>query len=492
MSYQFMLIAALSLGVLTPLSLPQPAIADVGTPEGVLLRPEEAALQANIQNAIQLGQELSALQQIPPNERTAAQEQRILELQDIQRALSAEFEEFINSPAVRSQLDQLRVSSRGQHIDVENLRRLQAEMAQLETPAILYYPLILEDRLELIVVTADAPPLRRTVEVDRAELNQAIVSFRQALDNPRSDVQPIAYQLYQWLIQPIEGDLADSGAEAILAAPDGALRYIPLGALHDGDQWLVERFAMNTITSANLTDFSPSPQRSLNVLAAAYTEGGHTATIADREVTLSALPYTGVEVDAIASLLPNTTLLKGSNFTRSTLLSQLSDHSVLHLATNAFFIPGSPTDSFLVMGDGDIVTLEEIRTWPLSAVELVVLSACDTGLGGFDQNGQEILGLGYQFQRAGADAVIASLWLVSDSGTATLMEAFYTALAQDETSFSEALRQAQLALIYADDSEAATTRQNQNAELRYQPQQQTAGLSHPYYWAPFILIGNGL
>jgi CHAT domain-containing protein len=137
----------------------------------------------------------------------------------------------------------------------------------------------------------------------------------------------------------------------------------------------------------------------------------------------------------------------------------------VHFATHAAFVPGQPDESFILFGNGERATLRDIETWSLTNVDLVVLSACQTGVGGTLGNGEEILGLGYQMQQAGASATIASLWVVDDEGTQMLMNGFYQALRQGVTK-SEALRQAQIALL--------------NSEYQ-----------RPYYWAPFILIGNG-
>ena len=129
-------------------------------------------------------------------------------------------------------------------------------------------------------------------------------------------------------------------------------------------------------------------------------------------------------------------------------------------------------------------------------VDLVVLSACETGLGGKLGNGEEILGLGYQIQRAGARATIASLWTVNDSTTQLLMNGFYTALQSGKITKAEALRQAQIALITRDDSALGAQRGamvSLRRQLREGLQPDVANhLNHPYYWAPFILIGNGL
>jgi CHAT domain-containing protein len=132
---------------------------------------------------------------------------------------------------------------------------------------------------------------------------------------------------------------------------------------------------------------------------------------------------------------------------------------------HAAFVPGQPDESFILFGNGDRATLRDIETWNLTYADLVVLSTCETGVSGILGNGEEILGLGYQMQQAGALATIASLWVVDDEGTEVLMNAFYKALRQGNTKAS-ALRQAQITLL--------------NSEY-----------NAPYYWAPFIIIGNG-
>jgi CHAT domain-containing protein len=125
----------------------------------------------------------------------------------------------------------------------------------------------------------------------------------------------------------------------------------------------------------------------------------------------------------------------------------------------------------------------------MSNVDLVVLSACETGVGGVFGNGQEILGLGYQFQRAGARATIASLWQVDDGGTQVLMTTFYQGLKQGMTK-AQALQYAQKSLIDQKLS-PQTMRQRAGARPLIEPSQ-VVDSSHPYYWAPFILLGNGL
>jgi CHAT domain-containing protein len=197
-------------------------------------------------------------------------------------------------------------------------------------------------------------------------------------------------------------------------------------------------------------------------------------------------------VENLAAAIPGTRKLLDLAFNRKALVAGFNDYNIVHLATHAAFLQGSPDDSFILLGDGDRVTLRDIATWSLPSVDLVVLSACQTGMGGRLGNGEEILGFGYQMQETGARAAIASLWSVDDGGTQVLMNAFYAALQKGNITKAEALRTAQIALITGDytglqQGVAAVDRTRSSL-----PPSVSRRLSHPYYWAPFVLIGNGL
>jgi CHAT domain-containing protein len=137
--------------------------------------------------------------------------------------------------------------------------------------------------------------------------------------------------------------------------------------------------------------------------------------LGDRAFTFAAIPFTLQEVGTLKSLLP-TKALEGKAFDRKALLPQLNSHNIVHLATHGKFVTGDSDRSFIALGSGEIITLPEIQNLSMNNVDLVVLSACETGVGDLLGNGQEILGLGYQFQRAGARATVASLWPVDDGG----------------------------------------------------------------------------
>ncbi|KAF3884621.1 MULTISPECIES: CHAT domain-containing protein [Nostocales] len=420
--------------------------------------------------AIALGQELTNLRKIPQTSRTSAQEKRIAELVKLEQAITAEFNKFTKNPSVVALVQQLSTNSGQENLSLRQLNSLRDNLRQLNQKTVLLYPLVLEDRLELVLVTADSPPIHRPVPVKASELNQVITEFRQALVAPYKDSKNSATQLYNWLIKPIENDIKQADAKAIIYAPDSKLRYIPLAALYDGKNWLVERFIVNNITAASLTKLNNKPPASLTTLAAAFTKGDYQVAVGERKETLSGLQFAKAEVENLAKTIQNTKILLDKEFNTQVAIPQMNDYKIVHLATHGMLVSGNPEDSFILFGDGTRVTLKDIENWSLPNVDLVVLSACQTGLGKQLGNGQEILGLGYQIQLTGAKASIASLWSVSDGGTQALMNAFYTTLKAGKLSKAEALRNAQLELLTGSNSQ----------------------FKHPYYWASFILIGNGL
>jgi CHAT domain-containing protein len=452
--------------------------------------------QTILNKAIEIGKELTQLRQIKPENRTAEQEQRIAQLVNVQQKIVEDFNNFIESPEVLALVQQLNPKARKADLvnNLDDLIALQDNLKNLQQKAVLLYPLILDDRIELILTTPDSPPIRRTVQVPKQQLNQTIAAFRSALLNPASDAKTPAQQLYNWLIKPLEAELKAADAQTIIYAPDAQLRYIPLAALYDGQQWLVQRYRINNITAASLTELNTKPQRKMQVLAGAFATGRYSFTLGRQSFNFSGLPFAGAEVENLAKTVPATTKLIDTAFTPQVTIPKMDDYTIVHLATHAAFVVGTPDDSFILFGNGDRITLRDMQTWSLKNVDLVVLSACETGLGGKLGNGEEILGLGYQMQRAGARAAIASLWSVDDGGTQALMNGFYSALQSDKMTKAEALRQAQIALITGNYTALGDGRGVIVVKpiLDSLPPKVSAGLSHPYYWAPFILIGNGL
>ena len=255
----------------------------------------------------------------------------------------------------------------------------------------------------------------------------------------------------------------------------------------------MQNYSINNITAKSLTNFNNVPQYKLKVLAGAFADIklSYSVRIGQEEHSLRGLPFAGQEVANLAAAIVDTTKYIDKDFSLEAIKPRMNEFNIVHLATHAAFVPGQPEDSFILFGNGDRPTLRDIESWTLNNVDLVVLSGCETGIGGKFGNGEEILGLGYQFQSRGARAAIASLWSVNDGGTQALMDAFYTKFKQGNFTKAEALRQAQIALITGHQDSAGKQRGN-SIEIEALPSTVGDHLSHPYYWAAFILIGNGL
>lgn len=454
------------------------------------LTPEQQQLYVKYnqieERAAQIERELIELRRIPEGQRRVEQIELISKLQAAQTEIGKEFKQFINTP---------NVAALAKAVSEASLKKLQSELRNMDRNAVLLYPLIQDDRLELILVTPDAEPIRRTARVSRDELNQEIKRFRNALEtvyDPSLDAKDSGKKLYSWLIKPIEDELNRVGAKTILYAPYAQLRYVPLAALYDGNEWLVQRYRINNITAASLHDFSVQSQARQSILAGAVTRG-MSFKIGDRHFSFAGLPFARREVETLTQIIPDSTQLFDNDFSPESTRKQLKSHSLIHLATHAVFMPGKPEDSFILFGNGERLTLAGVRDWSLKNVDLLVLSACETALGTVLGNGEEILGFGYLMQQGGARAAIASLWSVDDGGTQALMDIFYTMLKRPNITKAEALRQAQIALITGNYSALGNDGNRIAKSIANRlPVTVTEYLDHPYYWAPFIMIGNGL
>lgn len=347
---------------------------------------------------------------------------------------------------------------------VEALRELQGLLRGLGDNVALVQYYITEDRVGMLLTTPGIQ-LARASKVDAKELNRQIAAFRQLLRDPKSNPLPAAQALYQLLVAPIANDLEQAGAKTVMLSLDGALRYLPFGALHDGQRYLTQRWSLPMYTSVtkNRLREAVTPQWQAAGL-------GVTKALGD----FSALPAVRAEMGSIVKTATGGVLPGEVHLDEAFTALRLRDVSqrrfpVLHIASHFRFSPGTEANSFLLLGDGQQLTLGDIRTqdYRFDNVDLLTLSACDTGLGGGrDERGREIEGFGVIAQQQGAKAVLATLWPVADQSTAMLMADMYGRRQGMNLTKIEALRQAQLAL---------------QSQPKY---------AHPYYWAPFILMGN--
>ncbi len=462
----------------------------------IILKPEQEILDRYNElqkTAIQIGQELTQLRHLKTQQPLSPQqENRLAQLVALEKDLNHQFNTFIDSDPIQTLLNQVSRKTSRQIVPLEDLNNLRDNLRN--TKAVLISPLILPDRLELIITTPNSPPLRRTVNnFDAQKLRETVTQYRSALQSPNNikETKRLAQQLYTWLLKPLEADLEAANPDTLIYAPDGILRYIPLAALYDGNQWIAERYRTNNIVAQSLTELDTAPQTAPRILAGAWGNQSRSIQVGNQDFRFGGIPFTLNEVDSLAQLFP-TKVLREQTFDRKNLMPELNNFSIIHLATHGKFVVGDANNSFLALGSGETIPLPEIKDLTMTDVELVVLSACETGIGGSFGEGEEILGLGYQFQRAGAKAALASLWQVDDGGTQLLMDAFYAALQKGMTK-AQALQEAQKALISSNYTTVGLKRAGiEVVSTKTGSAMTDEQLSNPYYWAPFILIGNGL
>ena len=381
--------------------------------------------------------------------------------------------------------------------DVSLLKQTIAKMPN----TVALYTLVGKDRYSVIVITGSTA-VAREYAISEKDLNKKIADFQQVLRDPRRDAKPLAHELYTILVGPIKADLDQAKAQTLVWSLDGVLRYIPLAALYDGKQYVVESYNTVTITPASIPHLAEKPDVS-DLSAAAmgisrkYEEG------------LPALPSVAGELNEIvkgaqanetSGVLPGTILLNDA-FTETAMESQLgSQHPVVHIASHFVFKPGDDNQSYLLLAGKDkdasgyhltVADFRDNQKLSLEDADLLTLSACETGMSGNASNGREIDGLGTTAQLKGAKAVISSLWEVNDASTGELMADFYKRWVDGggKVAKVEALREAQLDLLLGKVTrQSSVSGRGVNVVDREQDVQ--TGYTHPYYWAPFVLMGN--
>ena len=381
-------------------------------------------------------------------ERAAASKQPAADLaraqQTVEQLKAAELRDYFRDECVDSMLE----------------RKVAA--TAVSSRAAVIYPILLEDRLELLV-SSGGESWRVAVAVERERLVSEIRRFRKLLPKraTREYLRP-AQQLHAWLVAPLLPRLEAEQVDTLVFVPDGPLRTIPMAALHDGERHLVERFATAITPGLQLTDPRPLARQSSKVLL-----GGVSRSVEG----YAPLPHVPEELAEIGALFESTLLLDDA-FRASALESSLKREpfSVVHLATHAHF-GAEARDSWVLTRDGeleidklaDYVGMFEFREQPL---DLLMLSACETASG----DERAALGMSGIAVKAGARSAAGTLWRVDDEASGRLVAAFYQELALPERSRAEALRRAQVGLLT-------------NRELPFQ---------HPAYWAAFVLIGSWL
>ena len=341
---------------------------------------------------------------------------------------------------------------------------LKAKITPVETVnthTAVVYPVVLRDRTELLLGFPDG--IRRfKVPVGGHELMRVVRDFRRHLETRTSyEYLTEAWQLYDWLIRPIEKTLAQREVDTLLFVPDGALRTVPLQALHDGHEFLVSKYAVAVTPGLTLMDAQPIQRDRAKVLLNGLSQPTQ---------GYSALKWVPFELDTIRKLYGGT-VLTDTEFRLDKVAGEFRDqqYSIVHIASHTQFCRES-RETFLLAYDKPM-SLDDLERFIRPGqfrgrpVELITLSACETAAG----DDRAALGLAGVAVKSGARSALATLWFVNDQSSSLLISEFYRQL-HDTPGISKAraLQSAQLKLI---------------GDRQYR---------HPCYWAPYLLIGNWL
>lgn len=378
----------------------------------------------------------------------------------------------------------------------------------------ILYPIIFNDRIDLLF-ESNAGIVRYSTKISGTVVRQTAVGFANALRNGSAGYMLNAQQLYDWLFRPFETLAAEQHINDLVVVPDGALRLVAMGALHDGKQFAIEKFAISTVTGLSMTNTNRPPSSGLGFLVAGMSVPGPVVdklsqnTVdqifgADNKeasrgltqnrsmrslrsvslrsvgsgdpVTRSAalrdalsLPGVKQEIDAIGQIVHSTSLLN-SAFTVGDFRKQAEtgQYRMMHVASHGVF--GGTADTSYILAYDDLLTLDGLQSllksdsFRKNPIELLSLSACETAEG----DDRSPLGISGAAIKARAKSVLGTLWPVEDNAARKVMESFYRGIATNHLTKAEALRQAQIELLKTDE------------------------FSHPLFWGPFVLIGNWL
>ena len=344
--------------------------------------------------------------------------------------------------------------------DIDKLKANIAPGTVVIQPALLTGLKNVPDSIAIFLVTRDQATLVKKLPIDAKEFDSILTEYRGQLEYPNADDYATNQEkLYDYLIRPIETEIAAYSPKRLAIIATGKLRYIPFETLYDNqtDQYLIAKYPIHYLTRISATrQEQQGPTNSQKVLA-----------FGNPQPTKINLRGAEDEAKIIAENLSGKSLIR-EKATLSSFENESPGFPLVHLATHGCFQKGGcPTvgleENTILFANNKTFNIANAARLGLENTDLIVLSACQTAMKA-NSNGEEIAGVAYLFERAGADAVIASLWNAEDGTTKDIMVKFYDNLKQGMTKV-EALRQAKLSYAMEDVS--------------------------PFYWSPLILIGDG-
>lgn len=342
-------------------------------------------------------------------------------------------------------------------------------VANLDNSTAVFYSVILEQRTAIIAIFPNSQQKLQWINLNEQVFQQEINQFRLGLEN-YGDVTynpQQAQKLYNWIIKPFTKELDLLQIKTLVFIPDGVLRTVPMAALHDGEKFLIEKYAIATTPSLNLVNLQTSQRQKLRALAVGLTTG---AMIDGRKY--QALNNVAAEIRQVKRQIPGSKQLLDENFTRDRLQLELDKtfYPIIHIATHGEF-GQFPEGTFLITGDHQKLTIAQLDNilrsyrYQQKSIDLLMVTACETGI----DNKRAVMGFAGVALRAGVKTAIAPLWSINDASTVKLVSKFYEAWYHQGVSKAEALRTAQRSLIVSN-----------------------GAFSHPAYWAAFTLVGSWL
>jgi len=392
------------------------------------------------------------------------------ELESLRKDLQQKFSEQLSAKVNKLQedLNKQAENIRNRFVEIADLFETKpTDIAQLQAnispETTVIQPVILKNDIALFLLTRDKI---KVIKVPLpAKFDDLLTKTSQSLSNRYSEnYLENLEELHKLLISPLEKEIQATKPKQISIIATGKLRYIPFEALYDGNQYLIEKYPIIYLTRLS--------SRSLQITTTSNTPTARKVLAFGNPKPKSPFSLNGTEseVKAIIPIFPESEYFINNKATLSNFKTQISRFSILHLATHGCFQKGECTlitggklkENTLLFADKSW-HIQDAGLLGLQNVELITLSACQTALN-TNSNGEEISGLAYLFERAGSKAVIASLWSAADEETKEIMVEFYQNLKQGMRK-DEAFRQGKLSQI------------KNNV--------------HPFYWSPFVLIGDG-
>lgn len=373
----------------------------------------------------------------------------------------------------RNLIDSLQLAELDNFFRDACLKTKAVKIDQIDPKAAVFSTIILSntstatvsERIEVIAALPGKPLRRYTTVLSNQEIEATIKKANDALTIPRLRLSQKNYlvaaeKFHDWLIRPIETDLANSGIKNLVFVLDGSLRNIPIAGIYDGQKYLVQKYSVAIAPGLQLVDAKPLEHNNIRVL---------TAGLSESRQGFAPLPNVITELSGIAQKI-NTEKLLNQSFTASNFKTKLQTDTfpIIHLATHGKF-SSKAADTFILTWDTKINAKEldillRSNHSVTNPIELLVFSACQTAAG----DNRATLGLTGVAVRAGAKSTVATLWNVDDEATALFMTNFYKELNNSQITKAEALRRTQQLFL------------------------QDGQFSHPYFWSAFVLVGNWL